>query len=171
MSSNIVLLSLSNWTESHIKAIYNATSQTDTSTALDNFLSKDAVIVVNGKKISSTDLSKELQSEKFLEVGASVDFLNILEVPADKTAPVKVSCLYFYSNFEKTDDCYGRLSGWVSWNFLHRYHFRIYQSQRCACDPHSHCVSQCLVRLIFCDLTLVQPFIDERPGVTFFLQH
>ena len=90
MSSNAVLLSLSNWTESHITAIYNATSQTDTSSALDNFLSKDAVVVVNGKKISSVDLTKELQSEKFLEAGASVTFLNIVEVPANKTAPVEV---------------------------------------------------------------------------------
>jgi len=89
MSTNIVLPSLSNWTETHISAIYKATSQTATSNALDNFLSKDAVIVVNGKKTSRTDLSKELQSEKFFEVGASVTFLGVVEVPADKDAPVE----------------------------------------------------------------------------------
>ena len=96
MSTNIVLLSLSNWTESHISAIYNATSQTNTSNALDNFLSKDAVIIVNGKKISRPDLTKELQSEKFLEVGASVTFLNIVEVPADESAPVEVIVFFFF---------------------------------------------------------------------------
>ena len=100
MSTNIVLPSLTNWTESHITAIYKATSQTETSNAFDNFLSKDAVIVVNGKKISRSDLTKELQSEKFLEVGATVTFLNAVEVPANKTAPVEVISLYFHSNFE-----------------------------------------------------------------------
>ena len=88
MSSAIVLPSLSNWTESHISAIYKA--QSDTSSAIDNFLSKDAVIVVNGKKISRDYFGKELQSEKFIEVSASVEFLNIVEVPSDKETPVLV---------------------------------------------------------------------------------
>jgi hypothetical protein len=99
MSANIVLPSLSNWTENHISAIYKATSQTDTSNALDDFLSKDAVITANGEKISRTDLTKDLQSEKFLELGASVTFVNIVEVPADKAAPLKVISLYFHSDF------------------------------------------------------------------------
>ena len=99
MSTNIVLLPLSKWLESHISAVYNATSQTDTSNALDSLLSKDAVIIVNGKKISRNDLTKELQSEKFLEVGATVTFLNIVEVPANKTAPIEVISFYFYLNF------------------------------------------------------------------------
>jgi hypothetical protein len=100
MSTNIVLLSLSKWTESHITAIYNATSQIATTNALDNFLSTDAVIIVNGKKISRADLTKDLQSEKFFEVGAFVTFLGVVEVPADKAAPVEVIGLYFHLNFE-----------------------------------------------------------------------
>jgi hypothetical protein len=100
MSTNIVLLPLSNWTESHITAIYSATTQPETSNALDNFLEKNAVLTVNGKTISRSDLTKELQSEKFLEIGASVTFNNIVEVPADKSAPVLVIYLYFHSNFE-----------------------------------------------------------------------
>ena len=99
MSTDIVLLSLSKWTESHITAIYNATTQPATSSALDSFLEKDADITVNGKKISGSDLAKELQSEKFLEAGASITFNNIVEVPADKSAPVLVIYLYFHSNF------------------------------------------------------------------------
>ena len=100
MSTNIVLLSLSNWTESHISAIYKATSQADTSNAIDNFLSKDALITFNGKTISRTDFSAQLQSEKFLEEGATVTFLNIVEVPADKQSPVLVIYLLFSFNFE-----------------------------------------------------------------------
>ena len=99
MSTDIVLLSLSNWTESHISAIYKATTQSDTSNALDNFLEKNADITVNGKKISRDDFGKELQSEKFLEVGAIVTFNNIVEVPADKSAPVLVNYLYFHFKF------------------------------------------------------------------------
>lgn len=122
MSTNIVLPSLSNWLEGHISAIYNAKSQTDTSNALDSLLSKDAVIIVNGKKISRADFTNELQSEKFLEVGASITFLNIVEVPANKSAPVEViGYLFSFTKFLITSDvCYGCRSGWVSWNFLHR---------------------------------------------------
>ena len=96
MSTNIVLLSLSNWTESHISAIYQATSQAATSSALDNFLSKNVDIIVNGKDIPRAEFTNELQTEKFLEAGASVTFANILEVPADKAAPVQVIYLYFF---------------------------------------------------------------------------
>jgi hypothetical protein len=98
---SIVLLSLSNWTESHITAIYQATSQSDTSNALDNFLSKDAVITVNGKAISRADLTKQLQAEKFLEAGAIVTFLGIVEVPTDQTAPVEVIGLHFLQIWKK----------------------------------------------------------------------
>lgn len=100
MSSDIVLLSLTKWTESHITAIYQAISPTDNANALDSFLSKDAVLTVNGKNTSRTDLTKELQGEKFLEAGAEVTFVNILEVPADQAAPVEVIYLYSRSNFE-----------------------------------------------------------------------
>ena len=96
MSTNIVILteSLSKWLESHISAMYNATS--DTSKALNNLLSKDAVLIVNGKKTSCNDLTRELQSEKFFEAGATVTFLHILEVPANKTAPVEVIISFYF---------------------------------------------------------------------------
>ena len=118
MSTNIVLPSLSKWTENHISAIYQANSQT--SNALNNFLSKDAVITVNGKKISHTELAKEFQNEKYLEAAAFVTFANIVEVPADKTSPILVIYLYFRLYFDYIDNCYDRRSGWDSWNFLHR---------------------------------------------------
>lgn len=95
MSVDIVLPSLSNWTESHISAIYKAISPAATSNALDNFLFKDADIVVNGKDISRADLAKDLQNEKFFEVGASLSFVGIVEVPANSSAPVEVIGLYF----------------------------------------------------------------------------
>ena len=118
----IVLPSLSNWTESHISAIYNATSQADASNAIDNFLLKHAVIVVNGKKIHRADFIKELQSKKFLEVVASVKFLGIVEVPANEGNPVEVIGLLFLFQFQITDDYCGHHLGWVSWNFLQHYH-------------------------------------------------
>ena len=145
MSTNIVLPSLSKWTEEHISAIYTSTSQPDTSNALDNFLSKDAVITVNGEKISRVDLTKGLQTEKFLEAGAIVTFNNIVEVPDDKDDPIKVIYLTFISIQISIKLIYGHRSGRVSWNFLHRYHSRNYQSQRCACEPYSHRLSQCCV--------------------------
>ena len=92
----IVLPSLSAWTESRITAIYNATSQADTSSAIDNFLSKDAVIIVNGKKNNRADFLNVLESEKFLEVGASVKFLGMVEVAASEASPVEVIGLLIF---------------------------------------------------------------------------
>ena len=97
--AEIVLLSLSAWTESHITAIYNATSQADTSNAIDNFLSKDAVTIVNGKKINRDDFLNVLESEKFLEAGASIKFLGIVEVPANEASPVEVIGFLFSFKF------------------------------------------------------------------------
>jgi predicted benzoate:H+ symporter BenE len=48
MTANIVLPSLASWTQSHITALYQATSQTTFNEALDAFLAKDAKITVNG---------------------------------------------------------------------------------------------------------------------------
>ena len=96
MSTNIVIPSLSKWTESCISAIYNVQPGIN---ALDNFLEKDAVITVNGKMISYSDLAKELLYEKFFETGAFVKFHNIVEIPADKSAPVSVIYLLFLFKF------------------------------------------------------------------------
>ena len=129
-----VILPLSMWTQSNIKGLYHATTQSATNNILDNFLEKDAVITVNGKNISRSDLVKELQIEKFFEVGASITFHNIVEVPADKSAPAQVICFYFRSTFDLTDRrCYGCRLGRVSWNFLHRYHSTTNHCRRCAC--------------------------------------
>ena len=97
--TDIVIPPLDMWTKSSITAIYNATTQSATTNALDNFLEPEAVITVNGKKISRSDLVKELQIEKFFEVGASITFHNIVEVPADKSAPAQVIYFYFSFNF------------------------------------------------------------------------
>ena len=77
MSADIVLPSLSKLTENFITAIYK---QSDTPHILDGFLFKDAHITVNGKKLSHQNFLNELQTQKFLEQGAEVKFLNIVEV-------------------------------------------------------------------------------------------
>ena len=87
--------SLITYVESHIIAMYNATSETDTSNVIDKFLSKNATIKVNGKNVYRTDLIKELQSDKFLEVGASVKFMGCIAVPANEANPNDVIGLYF----------------------------------------------------------------------------
>lgn len=98
-----VLPTLTQWIENHITSIYQATSQ-DTSNALNNFLSKDATITVNGKVISRDDTAKQLQLEKFLEIGASVKFTDTVEVPTDKSNTVEVIGLRFHSNSKWTDE-------------------------------------------------------------------
>ena len=95
MSTDVVLPSLSNWTENLITAIYNATSA-QTANVLDSFLSKYAVIRFNGKDISRDDLIKELQGENLLEVEVSIKFLGIVEVSDNKDVPLDVIGLYFH---------------------------------------------------------------------------
>jgi hypothetical protein len=56
--------------------------------------------------------------------------------------------------------------GWVSWNFLHCHHSRIYQNQRCACEQHSHCVYQCCVCFVNLQKTVLFLCTD---GVTPFI--
>jgi hypothetical protein len=84
----IVLPSLSQWTKNGIIAIYQAS--TPTANALDNFLSKDAVLTVNGSVVSRADVVNQLQVEKFAEVEATVAFLGIVEVPSSTTSRVEV---------------------------------------------------------------------------------
>ncbi|KAF8153942.1 hypothetical protein B0H34DRAFT_676825 [Crassisporium funariophilum] len=81
MSTNIVLPTLTQWTKNHLTAIFEATSASDLTTAIDAFLSKSATITVNGASISRDDFTKQLQTEKFDEAGASVAFAGTVEVP------------------------------------------------------------------------------------------
>lgn len=98
MSSNIVLPSLTQWTENHITAILQATSQSALTNALDAFLAKNAVITVNGANISRADFAKQIQSEKFDEAQAIVTFIGAVEVPANPNKSVEVIDLHFSQN-------------------------------------------------------------------------
>ncbi|KAF8809850.1 hypothetical protein BYT27DRAFT_7254191 [Phlegmacium glaucopus] len=84
MSSNIVLPTLTAWTESHIAALYKATSPSGLADALNAFLAVDAEITVNGTKISRADFTNQIQSEKFDEVGAIVTFLGAVSAGKDQ---------------------------------------------------------------------------------------
>jgi hypothetical protein len=91
MTTAIVLPTLTQWVEGHITAINEATNDKDLTRALDDFLSKNATIVVNGIHISRAEFETQLQGEKFLETGATVSFLGAVQVPADKERPFEAS--------------------------------------------------------------------------------
>ena len=100
MSTAIVLPTLTQWAQGHITAINKATNDKDLSRPLDDFLSKNATIVVN---IFRAEYEKQLQGEKFQEIsGATVSFLGAVQVLADKDKPFDVSSLttmtYLYRN-------------------------------------------------------------------------
>ncbi|GBE87226.1 hypothetical protein SCP_1004730 [Sparassis crispa] len=91
MSTDIVLLSLINWTESLLTAILNATTEATFNEAFDAFLSQDVHITVNGKHVTREQYKKQLSSEKWTERTsdpASVAFEGAVEVPADKNEPI-----------------------------------------------------------------------------------
>lgn len=87
-ATQIVLLPLSQWTENHLTAIFQATTASALEEALDAFLFKDATITVNGRTISRTEFTNLLSGEKFDETHASISFAGAVEVPADPKSPV-----------------------------------------------------------------------------------
>jgi len=82
MSSDIALLPLSLWTQTHIANIYKTTTPSSLKEALDAFLAQDAKIIVNGIQISRAEFANQLQSQKFDEAGAIVTFTGTVEAPA-----------------------------------------------------------------------------------------
>ena len=91
MSTAIVLHTLTQWTENHITANINSNNEQDLTSAIDAFLSKNATIVVNGVQISHAEFEKQLQLEKFDEVGAATSLVSAVQVSADKDNPFDVS--------------------------------------------------------------------------------
>ncbi|KIK09677.1 hypothetical protein K443DRAFT_82837, partial [Laccaria amethystina LaAM-08-1] len=79
---------LSQWTENHLPAIFQATTASAIEAALDGFLFKDAAITVNGRTISRTEFTNLLSGKKFDETHASVSFAGAVKVPADLKNPV-----------------------------------------------------------------------------------
>lgn len=91
MSANIVLPSLTNWTEGHLSSILKATTEADFDNAFDAFISKHANITVNGHHFSRDQYRQQLMGESAVnKESASVKFDGIVEVPTDKEFPVKV---------------------------------------------------------------------------------
>ena len=99
MSSNIVLPPLSLWTQDHIRAIYQATTQSETEAAFDAFFANDAQITINGTNVSRADYVNQAKSEKSQEGVGIVAFAGIVEVPSNEDQPILVISPLFYSNF------------------------------------------------------------------------
>ncbi|KAF8904680.1 hypothetical protein CPB84DRAFT_1677137 [Gymnopilus junonius] len=88
MSTNIVLPNLTNWTEQHLTSIFNATNQTNFTSAVNAFLSDKVAITVNGVSVSRADFVNNISAEKFDEQSATVTFSGAVEVPADSNNPI-----------------------------------------------------------------------------------
>ena len=114
MSTAIVLPTLTQWAEGHITTINKATNDKDLSHALDDFLSKNATIIVNGVHISCAEYEKQLQGEKFQEIDATVSFLSVVQVHVDKDKPFDVSSTTMYLYKSPQQDCFCRPDPWDS---------------------------------------------------------
>ncbi|KAJ6479033.1 hypothetical protein C8R45DRAFT_1156552 [Mycena sanguinolenta] len=79
MSVHMVLPPLNDWAQQHLFAILKATTQTEFDSAFDAFLSKNATITVNGKKVSRDEYQKQLQGKRFDEAGATVQLSGAVE--------------------------------------------------------------------------------------------
>ncbi|CAL1697450.1 unnamed protein product [Somion occarium] len=81
MTSNIILLPLTNWVQQHLTAIFQTTKAADFNSAFDAFIAKDATITVNGQKLTRDQYKQQIQGEKFAEASAQVKFIGTVEVP------------------------------------------------------------------------------------------
>ncbi|OBZ77565.1 hypothetical protein A0H81_02238 [Grifola frondosa] len=88
MSTNIVLPSLTDWTEQRVTALLTTTTEADFNTAFDAFLSKNVTITVNGQDLTRDQYKQQLRQEKFDEAFAQVQFSGAVEVPADTNRPI-----------------------------------------------------------------------------------
>lgn len=75
------IVPLTLWTENHITAIYKATNLADFDKAFDAFISKDAQITLNGRKLTREEYKLQLVGETFAEKSANVSFLGAVDVP------------------------------------------------------------------------------------------
>lgn len=104
MPTNIVLPSLTNWTEQHLTTIFQATNQTDFTSAVNAFLSDKVAITVNGVSVSRADFVNQISAEKFDEQSATVTFAGAVEVPADSNNPITVSSIRLLTFGESSFD-------------------------------------------------------------------
>ncbi|KAI0338586.1 hypothetical protein BDW22DRAFT_1337653 [Trametopsis cervina] len=85
MTSNIVLPSLSSWAQSHITALFQATTPEDFDSAFDAFLAAHVEsITVNGETLTKEQYKQRLQRAKAFEQGAEVTFLGTVEAKSEK---------------------------------------------------------------------------------------
>ncbi|GJE93024.1 hypothetical protein PsYK624_091830 [Phanerochaete sordida] len=90
MTSNIVLLPLTQWAEGRLTDIFQATDEQTFGDAFDAFVAAEpASIVVNGQKLTRAQYKSQLWKDKFLEAGASVQYLGAVSVPKDENKPVE----------------------------------------------------------------------------------
>ncbi|KAF8963250.1 hypothetical protein BDZ97DRAFT_1821273 [Flammula alnicola] len=87
-SSDIVLLSLTKWTEQHITALVNANTNADLEAAVDSFISKNVVIELNGANITRDAFTKSLEANLANRVSANVTYNASVEVPTNPQSPV-----------------------------------------------------------------------------------
>jgi hypothetical protein len=87
--SQIAIPSLIAWTESHLKALLEATRPEAVKEAIHKFLANDARITVNGKHVSVDEYSQfaaEIKNKR----SAEVKFDAAVSVPKDQKEPTKV---------------------------------------------------------------------------------
>lgn len=92
--------SIAEWANGAITGLFTAVGQAATANALNNILSKDAIIMVNGIKISRPEFLNQLQGDKPAEKSATVKVVGLVGVPVHQTAPQTVIDLYSPSNVE-----------------------------------------------------------------------
>ncbi|KAJ6479022.1 hypothetical protein C8R45DRAFT_832855, partial [Mycena sanguinolenta] len=83
---------LNDWAQQHLSAILKATTQTEFDSAFDAFVSKNATITVNGKKVSRDEYQKQLQGEGFDEAGATVQFSGAVEAGSIQVGVEATNC-------------------------------------------------------------------------------
>ena len=146
MSSNPgpVLLPLTEFLTQQITTLYQSNVQKTIVNNLNNFVSADAAITINGRSSCLDGLASQIQSQTAGEAEATVTVAGVVEAPSAPDTAATVIASYFYSIPEKLTVT--AFLGWYSRNFCHRHYRLAHQSPRCGCKTQdSHLVCYCQV--------------------------
>lgn len=89
-TSNIVLPPLDTWAKEHLTALITAKTQQDFDQAFDNFISQNVKVTFNGSPLTRDQYKTQLQGERFLEAGVTINIDNLVLAPQLNTQATQV---------------------------------------------------------------------------------
>lgn len=88
-------LTLTSWVEDRLTTLLKASSQSDFTTAFDNFFAHDAAFTVNGASLSRAEYAKRMFASQARDHEVTIVFPGTLEIPKDINNVLSVRAFFF----------------------------------------------------------------------------